>query len=171
MCASTWNSIADSGGHSHVRVHSLVQYPIASAILAAAFSGGSLQGVVVAMGVNRGGGEPPVSEQPSDGGQAHAVHDALRGPCISADVYAQSGQSGFLMDAAPEGVEAGGRKVFGKHRLRAVRTGQRCDKPCRLRSEPDRARPGLSRQLRRALYPTIPTQLHDPIPCRKLIAG
>lgn len=98
--------------------------------------GGSLQGVVVKVGVDRGRGEPPVSKQPAHSGEAHAVPDALRGPSVPAVMDMQTGQSGFLADDATEHIEAMRCEDFGKNSLRAVGAGQRPDQLRRFWPEP-----------------------------------
>ena len=54
------------------------------------------------MGVDRGGGAPPVAEQPSDGGKSHAVHETLQRPGVAAVMQEKAGQPRFLSDAASE---------------------------------------------------------------------
>ena len=67
------------------------------------------------------------------------------GPRVSAVMDTESGQSGFLADAAPEGVQSPRIEFFGRHPLRAFRTGKRRNQLRRFRPEPDGARSGLRR--------------------------
>ncbi len=108
-----------------------VLYPMAQAM------------TVAEMGVDRGGLALAVSEQPPDGVEPDAVHDALRGPCVPAVVDAKAGQSGFFADAHPERVKAIRHQVLREHSRRAFGPWQGREQPCRFRPEPDGARSGL----------------------------
>ena len=77
------------------------------------------------MGVDGGGAPPAMSEQPSDGGKADAVDDALRSSGVPTVVDAKSGQSGLLANFAPEAVQQAGGQSFGNIRTACSSRGSR----------------------------------------------
>ena len=102
-----------------------------------------LECIIVEVGVNRRGFTLAVPEQPPDGGQADAVHDALRSPGVPAIVDANTGQSGFIPDAHPECVEPTRREFLGKHSRCLFRLGQCGEHAGGFLPEPERTRSGL----------------------------
>ena len=65
-------------------------------------SGGALQGVVVEVGIDGGGGKPSAAEQATYGGQPLTVHHALGGEAVPQLVDAHAVESGLGSQPAPE---------------------------------------------------------------------
>ena len=68
--------------------------------------GGGAKRRIVEMGVDGGGGSLAVPEQLAHGGQADAVHDALRDVGMARVVNADAAQPGLLADSDPRGRRA-----------------------------------------------------------------